>query len=67
MSGLQVKLKKGERVDKALRRLKKKMSREGIIEDVRNKRYFEKPSQKKQKKIKEQKFKNYIRNKNNTY
>ena len=67
MTGLQVKLKKGERVDKALRRLKKKMSREGIIEDVRNKRYFEKPSQKKQKKIKEQKFKNYIRNKNNTY
>ena len=67
MSGLQVKLKKGERVDRALRRLKKKMSREGIIEEVRNRRYFEKPSQKKQKRIKEQRFKNYIRNKNNVY
>tara|TARA_R100000278_G_C5448882_1_gene156565 strand:+ start:377 stop:580 length:204 start_codon:yes stop_codon:yes gene_type:complete len=67
MSGLQVKLKKGERVDRALRRLKKKMSREKIIEEVRNRRYFEKPSQKKQKRIKEQRFKNYIRNKNNVY
>ena len=43
------------------------MSREGIIEEVRNRRYFEKPSQKKQKRIKEQRFKNYIRNKNNVY
>ena len=65
MSGLQVKVRKGERADKALRILKKKMTREGIIESVRNKRYFEKPSQKKQKRIKEQKFKNYLRNKNN--
>ena len=67
MSGLQVKVRKGERADKALRILKKKMTREGIIESVRNKRYFEKPSQKKQKRIKEQKFKNYLRNKNNTH
>ena len=67
MSGLQVKVKRGQRVDIALRRLKKKMLREGILETVRNKRYFEKPSQKKQKRIKEQKFKNYLRNKNNVY
>ena len=67
MSDIQIKLKKGERVDKALRRLKRKMSREGIMEDVRSRRYYVKPSQKKQIKIKEQKFKNYIRNKNNVY
>ena len=67
MSGLEVKVKRGQRVDIALRRLKKKMLREGILETVRNKRYFEKPSQKKQKRIKEQKFKNYLRNKNNVY
>ena len=64
MSGLQVKIKKGEHIDKALKRLKKKMLREKIIEEVRNRRYFEKPSQKKQKRIKEQKFQNYLRNKN---
>ena len=64
---IEVKLKKGERVDKALRRLKKRMSREGIMEDVRSRRYYVKPSQKKQIKQKEQKFKNYLRNKNNVY
>tara|TARA_Y100000033_G_C2708983_1_gene92395 strand:- start:161 stop:358 length:198 start_codon:yes stop_codon:yes gene_type:complete len=64
---IEVKLKKGERVDKALRRLKKRMSKEGIMEDVRSRRYYVKPSQKKQIKQKEQKFKNYLRNKNNVY
>ena len=64
MSGLQVKIKKGEHIDKALKRLKKKMLREKIIEEVKNRRYFEKPSQKKQKRIKDQKFQNYLRNKN---
>ena len=64
MSGLQVKIKKGEHIDKALKRLKKKMLREKIIEEVKNRRYFEKPSQKKQKRIKEQKFQNYLKNKN---
>jgi small subunit ribosomal protein S21 len=63
MSGLIVKVRKGERVDKALRRLKKKMNREGIIQGVRERRYFLKPSQKKQIKKKEQRFKNYLRNK----
>ena len=64
MSRLQVKIKKGEHIDKALKRLKKKMLREKIIEEVKNRRYFEKPSQKKQKRIKDQKFQNYLRNKN---
>ena len=64
---IEVKLKRGERVDKALRRLKRKMSREGIMEDVRERRYYVKPSKKKQEKKKEQKFKNYLRNKNNVY
>ena len=64
---IEVKLKRGERVDKALRRLKRKMSREGVMEDVRERRYYVKPSKKKQEKKKEQKFKNYLRNKNNVY
>jgi ribosomal protein S21 len=36
-------LRKGETIDKALRRLKKKIERESILRDVREKRYFEKP------------------------
>ncbi|HBM15622.1 MAG TPA: 30S ribosomal protein S21 [Lentisphaeria bacterium] len=45
----EVKLKKGEPIDKALRRLKKKLDREGTLKEVRNRRHFEKPSEKKRK------------------
>ena len=45
----EVRLKKGEPVDKALRRLKKKMDKEGTLKDIRNRRYYEKPSEIKQR------------------
>ena len=41
----EIRLKKGEPVDKALRRLKKKIDREGTLKEVRNHRHFEKPSE----------------------
>jgi len=44
---IEIKLRKGEPIDRALRRLKKRLDREGVIRDVRAKRYFEKPSDKK--------------------
>ena len=65
MSGLEVKLKKGQKVDNALRILKKKMLKEGIFDEVKKRKYFEKPSQKRQKQIKTAKFNNMLRNKNN--
>ena len=65
MSGLVVKLKKGQKADKALRILKKRMLKEGIFDEVKKRRYFEKPSQKRQKQIKTAKFNNMLRNKNN--
>ena len=34
-------------MDRAIRRMKKRLDREGVIRDVRAKRYFEKPSDKK--------------------
>ena len=46
----EVKIKKGEPVEKALRRLKKKLDREGIMRDIRAKRHFEKPSEKRRRK-----------------
>lgn len=47
---IQVKIKRGETVEKALRRLKKVMDREGLMKQLRNNRYFEKPSEKKRRK-----------------
>ena len=46
---IEIKLRKGEPMDRAIRRLKKTLDREGTIRDVRAKRYFEKPSDKKRK------------------
>jgi small subunit ribosomal protein S21 len=48
----EVKLKKGEPVEKALRRLKKKLDREGTLREARAHRHFEKPSEKRRRKAK---------------
>ena len=58
---IDVKVRKGEPADRALRRLKKRLDREGVIRDVRAKRYFEKPSQAKRRKTKELNFNNMLR------
>jgi len=52
----EIKLKKGEPVEKALRRLKKKIDREGTLKIVRAKRTFEKPSAMKRRKMKVARF-----------
>ena len=52
----EIKLKKGEPVEKALRRLKKKVDREGTLKTVRAKRTFEKPSEKRRRKMKASRF-----------
>jgi small subunit ribosomal protein S21 len=48
----EVRLKKGEPVEKALRRLKKKLDREGTLREARAHRHFEKPSEKRRRKAK---------------
>jgi small subunit ribosomal protein S21 len=52
----EVHLKKGEPVEKALRRLKKKLDREQTLVQARLHRRFEKPSAKKRKKQKAARF-----------
>ena len=47
---VQVRVRKGETVDRALKRLKKIMDKEGMMKQLRASRYFEKPSEKKRKK-----------------
>jgi small subunit ribosomal protein S21 len=49
-------MKKGEPVDKALRRLKKKIDREGTLKNVRMRRTYEKPSEKRRRKEKVARF-----------
>jgi len=46
----EVKVRRGESVDKALRRLKKKLDKEGIMREIRAHRHFEKPSEKRRRK-----------------
>jgi small subunit ribosomal protein S21 len=41
---IEIKLKKNEPVEKGLRRLKKQMLREGLIKELKQRRYYEKPS-----------------------
>ena len=43
----QVKVKENESLDSALRRFKRQTSRDGIIQEVRKREHYEKPSVKK--------------------
>ncbi|MDP2138771.1 MAG: 30S ribosomal protein S21 [Candidatus Didemnitutus sp.] len=49
---IEIKLRKSEPIDRALRRMKKKLERESVIKDVRAKRYYEKPCEKRRRKDK---------------
>ena len=52
----EIKLRKGEPVEKAIRRLKKKLDREQTLVQVRLHRRFEKPSARKRRKQKAARF-----------
>jgi small subunit ribosomal protein S21 len=52
----EIRLKKGEPVERALRRLKKKVDREGTLKVVRSRRHFEKPSEIRRRKEKVARF-----------
>ena len=52
----EIRLKRGEPVDRALRRMKKKLDREGTLKTVRANRHFEKPSERRRRKEKAARF-----------
>jgi small subunit ribosomal protein S21 len=54
-------LRKGEHIERALRRLKKALSREGTFDSVRRRRFFEKPSIKARRKMKASMFNAMLR------
>ncbi len=43
-------------MDRALRRLKKRVDREGTLQEARNRRRFEKPSERRRRKLKAARF-----------
>ena len=52
----EIKLRKSEPVERALRRLKKKAEREGTLQSARARRHFEKPSERRRRKEKAARF-----------
>ena len=58
----QVKVKENESLDSALRRFKRQTSRDGIIQEVRKREHYEKPSvarKKKSEAARKRKYNNY--------
>ena len=47
----QVEIRKDESFEAALRRFKKKIEQEGILREVRDRKHYEKPSERKRKKV----------------
>lgn len=50
IEGLSVHVREGEYIDKALRRLKKKVRDSGILQTLKEKEYYEKPTTKRKRK-----------------
>ena len=48
----QIEIRKDESFESALRRFKKKIEQEGILREVRDRKHYEKPSERKRKKTK---------------
>jgi len=44
-----IEVRKDEPIDKALRRFKGKIRREGVIDEIKKREFYEKPSQKRRK------------------
>lgn len=57
----EIRLKKGEPVEKAIRRLKKKLDREQTLKKFRERRRFEKPSARRRRKEKAARFEAMLR------
>lgn len=59
---IQIRLKKTESVERALKRLKKIMDKEGLMKQLRDGRYYEKPCEKARRKAARARIRNRSRN-----
>lgn len=48
----EIEIRKDESFEAALRRFKRKIEQEGILKEVRDRKHYEKPSERKRKKMK---------------
>ncbi|MEW6074762.1 MAG: 30S ribosomal protein S21 [Candidatus Omnitrophota bacterium] len=48
----QIEIRKGESFEAAMRRFKKQIEQEGILREVRDRKHYEKPSERKRRKAK---------------
>jgi len=48
----EIEIRKDESFESALRRFKKKIEQEGILREVRDRKHYEKPSERKRKRMK---------------
>lgn len=48
----EIEIKKDESFESALRRFKRKIEQEGILRELRDRKHYEKPSERKRRKIK---------------
>jgi small subunit ribosomal protein S21 len=44
-----IEIRKGEGIEKALRKFKTKLRREGVLDEIKKREYYEKPSQRRRK------------------
>jgi small subunit ribosomal protein S21 len=51
----------GESIDSVLRKFKKKMKNEGVLQEFKRREYFEKPSEEKKRKDRAAKRRNYLK------
>ncbi|MCM8795502.1 MAG: 30S ribosomal protein S21 [Candidatus Omnitrophica bacterium] len=51
----EVEVRKDESFESALRRFKKKIEQEGILKEVRDRKHYEKPSERRRKKMRSRK------------
>ena len=60
---IEIKLRKGENIERAIKRLKRSPDAKYMLSQIRERRYYKKPSEKKRQKMKETKFKQYLKSK----
>ena len=60
---IEIKLKKGESIERAIKRLKRSGDAKFVLAKIRERRYYEKPSVKKRRKAKKAKFEQYLKSK----
>lgn len=58
-----IEIKKGEELEKALRKFKTKLRHEGVMDEMKKREYYEKPSQRKRRELEQARRREWRRRK----